>query len=160
MIAGVRFAVLAMGVCLVLSLSGCPPDGGGGEPDTFGPAIVEDACAADDGPALEFKFGLAGTGCSAGLADTGWLRIAVWEVTWDTLAEQTYTFGWDDDVDDGGGWYSADGDGWVAVGGWIEITDKGDDAVSGNYEITTDEGETVASTFEDVPYCDTEPLCG
>lgn len=69
-------------------------------------------------------------------------------------------FAWDDGEDTGGGWYSADGSGWVAVGGWIEITATTADAASGSYEVTTDDGEIVAGAFEDVRYCDTAPLCG
>ncbi len=149
----------AAAACLLVM--GCvPAEGGPGEDSPFGPSAVEDACAADDGPAIEFQFGRDGNSCNAGLAPTGWLRIALWDVTWDSLSEQTYTFAWDDGEDTGGGWYSADGSGWVAVGGWIEITATTDDAASGSYEVTTDDGEIVAGAFEEVRYCDTDPLCG
>jgi len=88
------------------------------------------------------------------------LRIAVWDATWDSLTTQTYSFPSDGGEVTGGGWYSAGGADWVVADGWIEITDRADETVSGRYEVTTDEGEVVDESFEDVPYCDTDPLCG
>jgi len=141
---------------------GCDPgvEDPDGEGQGFAFARVEDACSGDDGPALEFRFGLDAAGCDAGLSGDGWLRIAIWDVTWEGLSAGNYPVAWNDGVENGGAWYSADGDGWVAAGGWIEISGMTADSVTGTYEVTTDDGEVVAGSFESIPYCDTEPLCG
>ncbi len=130
----------------------------GGESSTgatpVGDATVEDACAPDDGPALEFKLELAAPSCGASWADET-LRVVLFEAG--PLAPGVYP------LDGGLGFATRQGMGEpeMVVGSSGSVTIEAWDAaaVVGSYALVFEDASTRSGEFAG-PVCPVMPLCG
>lgn len=115
-------------------------------------AAVEDACAPNDGAALELRVGLVAAECGAEfVGDT--LRISLYVGAPLTPGEYVLGNGF-------GGATFDDGQGMVfASQGTVVIEQWDEAAVVGTYEVTFDD-QTVRSGAFAGPHCDTNPPCG
>jgi hypothetical protein len=121
-----------------------------GEPTTYG-----QACAPDDGPAVEFRVGLALRECSADFPQgAAILRIVLFQGV--PLAPGVYN------LDGGNGSvYFDDGDGMPMTGdiGVVTITDMTADGLVGSYDVTLTDNTQLAGSL-DALYCPVDVACG
>lgn len=121
-----------------------------GEPTTYG-----QACAPDDGPATEFRIGLALRECSADFPQGApILRIVLFQGV--PLAPGVYN------LDGGNGSaYFDDGDGMPMTGdiGVVTITDMTADGLVGSYDVTLTDNTQLSGSL-DALYCPVDVACG
>jgi hypothetical protein len=120
-----------------------------GEP-TYG-----QACAPDDGAAVEFKIGLALRECSADFPQgAAILRIVLFQGV--PLAPGVYNL----DGGEGSAYYD-DGDGMPMTGdiGVVTITDMTADGLVGSYDVTLTDNTQLAGSL-DALYCPVDVACG
>ena len=120
-------------------------------------ALIDDACAPDDGRAFELVIGVGAPDCLSEQAPQEWLRIAIWE------GELPVDDVWSFDDEGGAGWYqpaTADHD-WVLVDeGSLELSNwTGDDTLVGDYEVSTEDGDLLIGDFTAVR-CESTVTCG
>lgn len=116
--------------------------------------VIEDACAPDDGPALEFKFAVAGDGCSADWPeDAPIVRILLFQGG--PLAPGSYT------LDNGNGFATFDdGNGvLMAQTGKIDLIDWNSGFPVGAIDITFSPDVHLVEAFS-ATFCETNPPCG
>lgn len=116
--------------------------------------VIEDACAPDDGPALEFKFDVTGGDCSATWPeDAPIVRIVLFQAG--PLAPGSYT------LDGGNGFASFDdGNGELVVQeGKIDIIGWNQGFPVGAIDITFSPDVHLTEQFS-ATFCDTGALCG
>jgi hypothetical protein len=120
----------------------------------IGDATVEDSCAPDDGPALEFKLELDAPTCGASWA-TETLRVVLFEAG--PLAPGVYP------LDGGFGFATRQGmdepEMVVATSGSVTIEAWDDAAVVGGYELLFEDATVRVGGFSG-PVCPAMPLCG
>jgi hypothetical protein len=119
------------------------------------PSKMEPACAPDDGPATEFKIGLAERLCSSDFPeDAPIFRVVVFTGP-PPLAPGEYK------LDNGNGFATFDDGNGVINGflGTLTITDPSADGVKGTYDITLDDASNLAGEFDAI-FCDADILCG
>jgi hypothetical protein len=119
------------------------------------PSKYEPACAPDDGPASEFKIGLAERLCSSDFPeDAPLFRIILF--TGPPLAPGEYK------LDGGNGFAWLDtGDGMPVSGqvGTLTVTEQTADGVIGTYDVTLEDSTNLAGEFDAI-FCDSDVLCG
>jgi hypothetical protein len=125
-----------------------------------GAALMETSCNLMDGYGLRLWFGLEEAVCGGIPSAEGWVRLDIWSTNLSDLTLGTYSFAWDNGIEDGGASYSTNGVDYVTGGGWIEITTIQEAGVSGYYEIVTEQGDVIGAEFTDVASCDEVPMCG
>jgi hypothetical protein len=141
------------------------PDTSTGEDTTTGgttgvvvegePSKMEPACAPDDGPATEFKIGLAERMCSSDFPeDAPIFRVVVFTGP-PPLAPAEYK------LDNSNGFASFDDGNGVVNGflGTVTITEQSADGVKGTYDVTFDDASNLAGDFDAI-FCDADVLCG
>jgi hypothetical protein len=115
-------------------------------------ATVEDACAPDDGAAVELRVGLLAAECGADFVGDA-LRIFLY--TGAPLSPGEYMLG-----DELGGAFFDDGQGMVfASEGAVVIEQWDEAAITGTYALTFDDQTVRAGAFVG-PRCLTMPMCG
>jgi hypothetical protein len=119
-----------------------------------GDATVEDSCAPDDGPALEFKLELSAPTCGASWA-TETLRVVLFQAG--PLAPGVYA------LDGGFGFATRQGmdeqEMVVGTSGSVTIETWDAAAVVGSYELVFEDASERAGGFAG-PVCPAMPLCG
>ncbi|MBZ5710847.1 hypothetical protein [Nannocystis pusilla] len=122
-----------------------------GDPGTHG-----EACAPDDGPAVEFKIDLAERACDSDWPeDVPLFRIVLFEdVAGLELGEHPLSGGW------GFAWLD-DGDGTPESTdqGVVVITEITGDGLRGTYEVTLPDSTVLSGAFDSL-YCPADVLCG
>lgn len=116
--------------------------------------VIEDACAPDDGPALEFKFAVAGDGCSADWPeDAPIVRILLFQGG--PLAPGSYT------LDNGNGFATFDDGNSVLMAqtGKIDLIDWNSGFPIGAIDITFSPDVHLVEAFS-ATFCETNPPCG
>lgn len=121
-------------------------------------ALIEDACAPDDGMAYDLLIGVGQPECGAVQAPQEWLRIAIWEG--ELPVDGTWSF--EDDGEEGAGWYqpaAADEDWMMLEDGALEMSDwSGEDTLEGSYEVHTEDGALLIGDFTAVR-CEAPVTC-
>jgi hypothetical protein len=116
------------------------------------PTIIEDRCAPDDGPAIEFKVGVVPFECGGDFPeDAPIVTVALWQGA--PLAPGVY------ELDNGGGFASFD-DGQevkTSMTGTISVLEWGN-APIGVFDITFPDATKLDSAFMAL-YCPSEPPC-
>jgi hypothetical protein len=161
---------------LFVLLAGCPTPGPAGDDsadtdDTSDTADTDDAvagptgpvraqpvCGPDDGVGMNFAIGLAAEGCDDTFADTGHLRLSLWDVGGEALAAGTYAF----DSSTGAGWYDPGTgieeharSGELVIASWDTTA-----GATGTYRVVLDSGVTLEGSFSGVPLCEGSGMCG
>lgn len=116
--------------------------------------VIEDACAPDDGAALEFKFAVAGDGCSADWPeDAPIVRILLFQGG--PLAPGSYT------LDNGNGFATFDDGNSVLMAqtGKIDLIDWNSGFPIGAIDITFSPDVHLVEAFS-ATFCETNPPCG
>jgi hypothetical protein len=116
--------------------------------------VIEDACAPDDGPALEFKFAVAGDGCSADWPeDAPIVRILLFQGG--PLAPGSYT------LDNGNGFATFDDGNSVLMAqtGKVDLIDWNSGFPVGAIDITFSPDVHLVDAFS-ATFCETNPPCG
>ena len=116
--------------------------------------VIEDACAPDDGSALEFKFAVAGDGCSADWPeDAPIVRILLFQGG--PLAPGSYT------LDNGNGFATFDDGNSVLMAqtGKIDLIDWNSGFPVGAIDITFSPDVHLVEAFS-ATFCETNPPCG
>ena len=116
--------------------------------------VIEDACAPDDGSALEFKFAVAGDGCSADWPeDAPIVRILLFQGG--PLAPGSYT------LDNGNGFATFDDGNSVLMAqtGKIDLIDWNSGFPIGAIDITFSPDVHLVEAFS-ATFCETNPPCG
>lgn len=138
------------------STTGEPGSTGGTTGGAAGePTKMEPACAPDDGPATEFKIGVAARECSADFPeDAPLFRIVIFTAgpplppaVYKLDGGQGFAF-----FDDGNGVKQADV-------GTLTITELTADGALGTYDVTFQDNSALAGEFDAI-FCDSDILCG
>jgi hypothetical protein len=119
------------------------------------PAIYSDACAPDDGPAVEFKIDLAERACDSDWPeDVPFLRIVLFKDVELAPGEHPLTGGM------GFVWYD-DGNGQPLTGdvGSVVIDEVTADGVRGSYDVALSDNTPLSGSF-DALYCPVVVPCG
>lgn len=132
--------------------SGSSTDTGGGQGEA---SKYGEACAPDDGPAVEFQIGLDVRACTGVFPeDAPLFRIVLFQGVDLPLGEHV--------LDGGLGFaYLDKGDGMPVTGmvGNITVTAKTSDGLLGTYDVTLDDDTHLSGTL-DALYCPQDVLCG
>lgn len=140
--------------------TGAQPTTSAGTGETTGgaagtPAKFEEACAPDDGPATEFKIGIAVRACDSTFPDDAPLfRIIVFEGL--PLAVGEYK------LDGGHGFaYLDTGNGMPVTGdvGTLVVTAVTADGLQGTYDVTLSDSTHLTGDFDAI-YCPVDTVCG
>lgn len=127
-----------------------------GDPPVQGkPATYGEACAPDDGPAVEFKIDLAERKCDSDWPeDVPFLRIVLFKGVDLQPGEHSLTGGW------GFVWYD-DGSGQPISGdvGVVVIDEVTADGLRGSYDVSLSDSTPLSGTFDAI-YCPADVLCG
>ncbi|MDC0671042.1 hypothetical protein [Nannocystis radixulma] len=127
-----------------------------GGPIVGDPATHGEACAPDDGPAVEFKIDLAERTCDSDWPeDVPLFRIALFKPVAELdVGEHPLAGGW------GFAWWD-DGDGTPESTdqGVVVITEITGDGLRGTYEVTLPDNTVLSGAFDSL-YCPADALCG
>jgi len=128
-----------------------------GDPPIVGePGVHGEACAPDDGPAVEFKIDLAERACDSDWPeDVPLFRIVLFKgVAQLDVGEHPLTGGWGfASYDDG------DGTPETSQEGTVVITEVTADGLRGTYEVTLPDTTVLSGAFDSL-YCPADVLCG
>lgn len=128
--------------------------GGDNTGGAIAPATVENSCAPNDGPALEFHFALTASECGAAPES---LDMRAFLYMPGPLPPGAYS------LDGGNGhWVIQDGMNPPETGtqGTIIINSWDDTGASGHFELVQDGMGAFPGFFDMAPFCQTNPMCG